>query len=57
MPQDEKTPPPPENPCGGCGINPAKTDHPCPYQSELHENDEDYCQCCPDCEHDCLMNI
>lgn len=32
--------------------------HSCPYQAELYGNDdEDYCNCCSDCRHECAMDV
>lgn len=31
--------------------------HSCPYQSDVNGNDEDYCDCCKDCEYDCVQEI
>ena len=42
----------------GCGKNPASDPHLCPYQYEINDNDDpEYCVCCPDCEHECAMDI
>lgn len=35
----------------------AQAPHSCPYASEIHNNDEEYCTCCDECEHQCAMDI
>lgn len=30
---------------------------PCPYQMEIHDNYEDYCNCCEVCEQECQEEI
>lgn len=29
----------------------------CPYQSEISGDDEQRCECCDDCAHECAMDI
>ena len=42
---------------GNCN-NPSPGFHSCPYASEINGNDdEDYCDCCDDCAHECAMDI
>ncbi len=43
--------------CQSCGKNPAEDLHPCPFQSDVNDDHETMCNCCPDCEHNCLMDI
>lgn len=31
--------------------------HQCPYQEEIYDNHEPYCNCCEECEHECRMEI
>jgi hypothetical protein len=31
--------------------------HPCPYQSEINNNDQDFCDCDDDAMRECLMDI
>lgn len=31
--------------------------HPCPYQEEINDNDDDYCTCCDDCRQECVWDI
>jgi len=31
--------------------------HTCPYLEELHDDYETKCNCCEDCQHECLMEI
>lgn len=47
----------------GCS-NPAAEPHTCPFSTELAHMSEDpaasaaaLCTCCPDCEHECLMDV
>ena len=39
-----------------CG-NSAEELHPCPYQAELYDNNEDTCNCCDECSYQCAMGI
>lgn len=40
-----------------CG-RPGTTEfHPCPYQQDVHNNGNPYCNCCDDCQGDCVMEI
>ena len=43
----------------GCGSNQGTLEtHSCPYQIEIADNDDpDYCNCCPDCENQCAMDV
>lgn len=44
--------------CPNCNKNEDTEAHACPYQSEINDNDdENYCACCKDCEHECAMDI
>jgi hypothetical protein len=31
--------------------------HSCPYQSDINDDDTEGCNCCPDCCHECAMDI
>lgn len=31
--------------------------HPCPYQEDINENFEDYCNCCEECVYQCVQDI
>ena len=42
--------------CQSCKINPAEELHTCPYLEELYGN-ETLCNCCSECEHDCIIAI
>lgn len=33
------------------------TDHTCPYSSDVHNDDEYTCTCCPYCTNECAMDI
>ena len=39
--------------CNGEGLEA----HTCPYQSDVNDDHETLCNCCADCEHECLMDI
>jgi hypothetical protein len=44
--------------CQSCSSREGTVDlHACPYQCEINDNYEDGCNCCPDCEHQCAMDI
>jgi hypothetical protein len=44
--------------CEKCGINEAQEPHPCPYQHEINDvEDDEYCTCCEECEDDCRADI
>jgi len=44
--------------CESCNKNPAAEPHSCPFQEDINDNfDEEYCTCCSECQHDCLMDI
>lgn len=39
-------------------IDRTEESHSCPYQEDINGNDdEDYCNCCTSCEHECCMDI
>ena len=31
--------------------------HPCPYQWDINDNKEPYCNCCKECEGECAQDI
>lgn len=31
--------------------------HSCPFAEEINDNYSESCNCCPDCEHECCMDI
>lgn len=42
----------------GCGRNPAtEQPHSCPYQSEINDDDSEWCDCCEDCTQECVWDI
>lgn len=44
--------------CDRCQKNPSSGLHRCPYASEINDNnDDEYCNCCDDCTHQCCMDI
>ena len=32
-------------------------EHPCPFESDVYDNEENYCRCCSECEEQCRENI
>lgn len=43
--------------CDQCHKNKAKDLHTCPYSEDVKGDYETKCNCCPDCEHECCMDI
>ena len=44
--------------CQFCNKNDGTSElHVCPYKSEINDNEEDLCNCCEDCQHECAMDI
>jgi hypothetical protein len=43
----------PDCTCGAEDIEP----HPCPYDSDIHDDDETLCTCCDFCLNECAMDI
>lgn len=44
--------------CGRCEKNQAEPLHSCPFQEDINNNtDEEYCDCCSVCRHECAMDI
>jgi hypothetical protein len=39
--------------CGEEGQKP----HICPFQQDVNGNEEDFCNCCEDCQYNCAMDI
>jgi len=39
-----------------CG-NEEEPEHPCPYSMELSDFDDNTCNCCDNCQHQCSMDI
>lgn len=37
--------------------NPAEPIHPCPFQSDVHNDDSDMCNCCSYHQNECCMEI
>jgi hypothetical protein len=45
-------------PCQNCGAVSTKSLHSCPYACEIHDDhNEEYCNCCSNCEEQCAMDI
>lgn len=51
MIEDPKRCPQPH--CAHKAANP----HPCPYQSDVNNNDEFQCECCEECTEECAADI
>jgi hypothetical protein len=43
--------------CWQCDIRHGKTAHTCPFQSDVHNNDDFTCNCCEKCTDDCAQSI
>lgn len=43
--------------CQSCKKNQATALHSCPYQADVNNDDATRCNCCQDCEYECLMSI
>lgn len=43
------------DPCT-CAVEVIET-HPCPFQCDINDNDEPYCDCCESCEAQCSQEI
>ena len=49
---------PPQNKCQECGIaDGSKQPHPCPYQEDVHGNENPYCNCHNNCKERCKEDI
>jgi len=41
-----------------CGPQPEPiAPHTCPYREDVNNDSETLCTCCPDCKHECAMDI
>lgn len=45
------------NKCQKCGENDGLELHACPYEEEICENYDEYCNCCDACISECLDEI
>jgi hypothetical protein len=43
--------------CTHCGASVEDELHPCPYQAEVCDNSEPYCNCCEQCVDECKDDI
>jgi hypothetical protein len=43
--------------CDSCEENPARTEHACPFQSEVYDDLETLCNCCDSCAAGCADGI
>ena len=47
-----------EKKCSSCGVNSATERHACPFAEEVEGDfNPEYCDCCADCQRQCLMDI
>jgi hypothetical protein len=37
--------------------NSSDAPHTCPFEEEINGDSETLCNCCPECEHQCAMDI
>lgn len=40
-----------------CGTYVGDNFHPCPFSSEIHNDDTSLCNCCDSCTRECAMDI
>jgi hypothetical protein len=43
--------------CERCEKHDAQDPHPCPYNVEMNEDEDTLCDCCEDCEYECVQDI
>lgn len=43
--------------CPKCGRNLAAKPHTCPYEEDINDDHETKCNCCPECEQNCIDEI
>ena len=43
--------------CQNCEVNAAELLHPCPYKSDVHDDEETLCNCCKECTHECAEDV
>ena len=43
--------------CERCGKNPATELHTCPFAEEINDDHESLCDCCEECEQECIWDI
>jgi hypothetical protein len=43
--------------CPTCHKNPSTDDHPCPFESDVHNDPTKMCNCCSACETECARAI
>lgn len=43
--------------CPTCNTEPARESHPCPYHSDVNNDDGFRCTCCERCENNCADDI
>lgn len=43
--------------CERCNKNSADEKHSCPYQDEIHNCNELFCNCCESCYDECIKSI
>lgn len=43
--------------CDRCGTHKEQPKHPCPYQCDINNNNDNWCYCCAECEQECANAI
>lgn len=43
--------------CETCEQKPGTEPHPCPYRSEIYEDEETLCNCCDECRSNCCDDV
>lgn len=43
--------------CKHCGVAVEPDLHSCPFREDVGNDPSPYCNCCPDCAHQCAMDI
>jgi hypothetical protein len=43
--------------CSKCNTNKAESLHTCPYESDIHNDNESWCDCCDFCWQNCADNV
>lgn len=43
--------------CPSCGLNKASAPHTCPFKSAINDDNDTLCECCEECQTECVQNI
>ena len=43
--------------CPKCQVNVETDEHTCPFREDVDNDSETLCNCCSQCEHECMMDI